>query len=41
MSEENKTPTQRLKEIGDAHNSAESTSDVEDNSQSQLLERRF
>ena len=41
MSEENKTPTRPFIEIGDAHNQVESASDVEDNLQSQLLERKF
>ena len=41
MSEGNRTPTRQFVEIGDAHVSAESASDVEDNLQSQLLERKL
>ena len=41
MSERNRTPTQQFVEVGDAHISAESASDFEDNLQSQLLERRI
>ena len=41
MSEENRTPTRQFVQIGEAHSSAESASGVEDNLQSQLLERRF
>ena len=41
MSEENRTPTREFIETGDAHVSAESASDVEDNPQSQLLERKL
>ena len=40
MSEGNRTPTRQFVEIGDAHVSAESAIDVEDNMQSQLLERK-
>ena len=41
MSEGNRTPTQQFVEVGDAHVSAESTNDVEDNLQSDLLERKL
>ena len=41
MSEGNRTPTRQFVEIGDAHVSAESASDAEDNLQSQLLERKL
>ena len=41
MCEEIRTPVRHSVEIGDAHNSVESASDIEDNLQSQLLERRF
>ena len=41
MSEENRTPTRQLVEIGEAHLSVESANDAEDNLQSQLLERKL
>ena len=41
MSEENKTPTRQLVEVGDVHHLGESSSEVEDNFQSHLLERRM
>ena len=42
MSEKNRTPTRQFVEIVEAqHDSAESASDLEDNLQSQLLERRI
>ena len=39
MSEENRTTTRQFLAVGDAHVSAESTTDAEDNLQSQLLDR--
>ena len=41
MSERNRTPARLFVEVGDAHASAESASDVEDKLQSQLLERKL
>ena len=41
MSKENKTPTRQFVEVGDAHNSGESASEIEENLQSQLIDRRF
>ena len=41
MSEENRIPTRQFVEVGDAHVPVESASDVEDNLQSQLLERKL
>ena len=41
MSEKNRNPTRLFVEIVDARNSAESTIDLEDNLESQLLERRL
>ena len=41
MSEGNRTPTRHFVEIGYAHVSAESANDVEDNLQSQILERKL
>ena len=41
MSEGSRTSTRQFVEIGDAHVSAESASDVEDNLQSQKLERKL
>ena len=35
----NRIPTRQFVEFGDAHASVEATSDVEDNQQTQLLER--
>ena len=39
MSDENRTPTGQFVKIGDAHKSGKSASDVEDNLQSQQLDR--
>ena len=41
MSEEDRTPTRQLVEVGDVHLSGESASGGEDNLQSQLLDRRL
>ena len=41
MPEENTTPTWQFLEIGDAHISAESESDAEDNLQYQILDRKL
>ena len=41
MSGENRTPTRQFVEVGVAHVSAESASDVADNLQSQLPERKL
>ena len=41
MSEENRIPTRQFVEVDDAHVSVESANDVEDNLQSQLLERKL
>ena len=41
MSEENRTPTRPFFDVGDIHLSGGSASEVEDNLQSQLLDRRL
>ena len=41
MTERNRTPTRQFVEVGDAHVSAESASDVGDKLQPQLLERKL
>ena len=41
MSEENRTPTSQLVEVGDVHHLGGSADEREDNSQSQFLDRRL
>ena len=41
MTEDNRTPSRQFVEVGDAHISGESACEVEDNLQSQLLDRRL